>query len=298
VFEHFLVGVANACADKRVNLWPEERVVKIGNDRVAAREDDDFFAASLRKNWAVCDRFIAECGQSVLLKSLAFCSLCFEALDTAAFLNAFGSEVWEFFLGGGTNHRIPHEWPESIHAFIGTRRTGELQLEPGKPVLLGEVADFRGFGLGWARPDAVGVWTHGRRSSLRLRVGRRLRQPRSLVLTFADACVEGDDVVTVDAAVDGRSVDTRTFARVDPRQDWRIELPRSVRSSVDVTISVRDPRSPESLGWSDDKRELGVRLRMILLEEVHEERDERDSATLDRVREKLRWILRARPRGF
>jgi hypothetical protein len=41
-----------------------------------------------------------------------------------------------------------------------------------------------------------------------------------------------------------------------------------------------------------------VRLRMILLEEVHEERDERDSATLDRVREKLRWILRARPRGF
>jgi hypothetical protein len=264
VFEHFLVGVANACARVRVNLWPAEPVAKIDNDRVAAREDDSFFETSHRKNLVVCEQFIADYEQSELLKSLLFCSLCFEPVDPPRFLETFGSEVWQFFIGGGTNHHVPDEWPAVLREFIETRDGGTFRLEPGEPVCLSELNDFRGFGLGWAHPDSVGVWTQGTRSSLTLRIGRSLTRRRRLVLTMADACVEPDATLTVDIALDGRRIDTRTFAQVDPEPVWRIALPW--RSSVEVALSVRDPRSPRSLGWSDDDRALGVRLRSMHLE--------------------------------
>lgn len=264
IFEHFLVGVANACARERVNLWPAERVAKIDNDRVAAREDDAFFETSHRRNLAVCEQFVAAHHQSELLRSLRFCSLCFESVDRARFLETFGSEIWQFFIGGGTNHRVPDEWPRFLHEFVESRDNGAFRLEPGEPVSLSELADFRGFGLGWAHPDSVGVWTQGNRSSLTLRIGRSLTRRRRLALTMADACVEPDAVLTVDAAIDGRGVGTRTFSQVDPDPVWRIELPR--RSSVEVTLAVRDPRSPRVLGWSDDDRALGVRLRAMHLE--------------------------------
>jgi hypothetical protein len=118
VFEHFLVGVANACAEKRVNLWPVEQVAKINNDRVAAREDNAFFDESLRRNWAVCEQFIADCSQSVLLKSLRFCSLCFGPIGASRFLQTFAAEIWQFFIGGGTGHRVPAEWPAFVREFI------------------------------------------------------------------------------------------------------------------------------------------------------------------------------------
>ena len=269
-FEHFLVGLSNACARTRVNLWPVERVAKINNDRVAAREDEEFLNTSLRRNWAVCEQFIADYHQNELLSSLSFCSLCFRPIEPSRFLKTFGWEIWEFFIDGGTNDRIPDEWPPVVRELVETRASGAFELKPGEPVSVSEIADFRGFGRGWARPDAVGIWTEGTRSSLRLALGRSYMRRRWLVLTIIEACVEPDGVLTADVALDGRHVDTRTFARVEPEPIWRIEVPW--RSSVEVTLSIRAPRSPRSLDWSDDDRPLGVRLQTILLEVAEQRR--------------------------
>lgn len=275
VFEHFLVGVANACARTRVNLWPVERVAKINNDRMAAREDSEFFAQSLRKNWAVHDQFIADYDQNELHRSLLFCSLCFGPIEPSSFLKHFGEQIWQFFIGGGTEHRVPDEWPTLAREFIESRDVGALPLKPGEPVAVSELADYRGFGLGWAHPDSAGVWTQGVHSSLTLSLDAKSGGRRTLVLTMADACVEPDGVLTVDLALDGTHVDTRTFRQLDPDPVWRVELPS--RPSVKVTLSARDPRSPKSLGWNDDDHPLGVRLQTVLVEIAEDSRPDDDS---------------------
>ena len=273
VFEHFLVGVANACARTRVNLWPVERVAKINNDRTAAREDSDFFAHSLRKNWEVFDQFIADYDQNKLLRSLLFCSLCFRPIDTSSFLKHFGEQTWQFFISGGTEHRVPDEWSQLAREFIESRRVGALPVKQGKPIAVSELADYRGFGLGWAHPDSAGVWTQGVHFTLTLSLDAKSGVRRTLVLTMADACVEPDGVLTVDLALDGIHVDTRTFRQFDPDPVWRVELPS--RPFVEVTISVRDPRTPKSFGWYDDDRLLGVRLQTVLVE-IAEDRGPED----------------------
>jgi hypothetical protein len=44
-----------------------------------------------------------------------------------------------------------------------------------------------------------------------------------------------------------------------------------------LTLSVRDPRSPKSLGWGDDDRPLGVRLQTVLVEIAEDNRADDDS---------------------
>jgi hypothetical protein len=51
---------------------------------------------------------------------------------------------------------------------------------------------------------------------------------------------------------------------------WRVELPSEVlvRPDVQLTFAIKEPRSPLALGWSDDRRELGLHLRGLALEAV------------------------------
>jgi hypothetical protein len=273
-----------------VNLWPVERVAKIDNDRPAAREDSEFFAQSLRKNWEVCDRFIADYAQNELLRSLLFCSLCFGPVETSTFLEHFGEQIWQFSISGGTERHVPDGWPPFARDFIESRDVGTLPVAPGEPVAVAELADYRGFGIGWAHPDSAGIWTQGAHSALRLSLDTKSGIRRTLVLTIADACVEADGVLAVDVEVDGMHADTRTFRQFDPDPVWRVELPS--RPSVEVTLSVRDPRSPKSLGWHDDDRPLGVRLQTILVVEDDDPRDD-SRRTAARIWRKLGGAARS-----
>jgi hypothetical protein len=145
VFEHFLVGVATSCARTRVNLWPVERVAKIDNDRVAAREDSEFFAQSLRKNWAVLDRFIADFDQNELLRSLLFCGLCFRPIEVSTFIKQFGEQIWQFFSGGGTEHRLPDEWPTVTREFIESRGISALRPDDDSAGMVARLLTKLGF---------------------------------------------------------------------------------------------------------------------------------------------------------
>jgi hypothetical protein len=163
-----------------------------------------------------------------------------------------------------------------VREFLESCDIGALHVKPGEPVAVGELHDYRGFGLGWAYPDSTGIWTQDTQSAVTLSVDAKPEGHRTLALTMLDACVEPDGVLTVDLALDGNHVDTRTFRHIDPDPVWRVKLPSN--PSVEVTLSVRDPRSPKSLGWSDDDRALGVRLRGLLVEITEDNRPDDDTA--------------------
>ena len=64
----------------------------------------------------------------------------------------------------------------------------------------------------------------------------------------------------------GERVATRDFSYGDP--EWRIELLAPVPAEVDLAFVIDKPKSPAEVGWSDDERRLGIRLREVALEEV------------------------------
>ena len=60
LFEHFLTGIAELYAARRLNLWAVAPVVKIANDRVASAETEAYFDRSWNRNYEPMRRFLDE----------------------------------------------------------------------------------------------------------------------------------------------------------------------------------------------------------------------------------------------
>lgn len=60
LFEHFLTGVAELYAGRRLNLWADAPVLKIANDRVASAETTEYFDRSWNRNYIPMRRFLDE----------------------------------------------------------------------------------------------------------------------------------------------------------------------------------------------------------------------------------------------
>ncbi len=148
---------------------------------------------------------------------------------------------------------------------FSTRPSGRLALQPGKPVSVAALDDYRGFGDGWAFPDDWGIWTQGPRSSLAFALPGGSKIDAKLALWIGSVCIGADDSLEAEVFVDGTHVSTRSFT--DPFREyvWRFTLPEEAlgRQSADVTLVVHDPRSPTSIGWSGDDRPLGLHLRAV-----------------------------------
>lgn len=97
VFECFLVGVANKCAEKKINLWQSQKVGKIVNDRVASKETRDYFESSHNNNLVVFNKFLKDTGQSRLLATLVYCNLCFRPKSLIAYWQEFHAELKDYF---------------------------------------------------------------------------------------------------------------------------------------------------------------------------------------------------------
>jgi hypothetical protein len=96
VFEHFLVGVANICASKKINMWPKYKTGKIVNDRIASNDTRDYLTKSHSTNLVAFERFLKDSGQSKLLKTLVYCDLCFRPQNTHSFWKQFKKEIQQF----------------------------------------------------------------------------------------------------------------------------------------------------------------------------------------------------------
>jgi hypothetical protein len=148
----------------------------------------------------------------------------------------------------------------------GPRR---LHVGPREPVELDELADYGGFGDGWvAYPREAGIWTEGSRSQLALVLNGIGDSDCALTFTLGSVCVEAGASLGVEAVVNGERAAVRDLSHGDP--EWRIELPAPVpaEGEVDLEFVIEEPNSPAALGWSDDDRALGIRLRTVTLEEI------------------------------
>lgn len=143
----------------------------------------------------------------------------------------------------------------------------------GENIELTELDDYGGFGNGWATPEETGIWTEGERSELAVAVedtdGLGAGDECVLTLDIALICIRSGDALGVKLLANGTQVATRVFS--DPvERPWRVDLPAEVlrEGAVALSFLVDEPRSPRALGWSSDKRRLGIHLRTLRVEEV------------------------------
>jgi hypothetical protein len=169
---------------------------------------------------------------------------------------------------------------------------GRLQLRSGETVELADLRDYRAFGVGWSYPDDGGIWTQGQRSEVA--VGLDGVQPNDdvLVLTLGGACVGRDAPLEVDLLVDGEPVASRIFRNDHPPSSWHVELPRTAvaHGTLDLSLSIADPRSPVAVGWSsEDDRPLGILVGSLGLVSL---KDEETRLALTHERRLQRWAAR------
>jgi hypothetical protein len=58
LFEHFLTGLAQLHAGRRLNLWASAPVVKFGNDRAAGKETPSYFQRAWARNYVSMRSFL------------------------------------------------------------------------------------------------------------------------------------------------------------------------------------------------------------------------------------------------
>jgi hypothetical protein len=89
--------------------------------------------------------------------------------------------------------------------------TSRLHIPPNHRIKLSDVDDFAGFGNGWAYPDIVGVWTHGRRAELGISLAGGEANP-VLRIGIDGVCFEPGGSISVEVLVDDQSVVVRDFS--------------------------------------------------------------------------------------
>jgi hypothetical protein len=160
---------------------------------------------------------------------------------------------------------------------LGFRLT-EFRMAPRRiPVYrLGAQVDFREGGDGqkflddnWAPSDRYGCWTVGPRAGMTFRPDWLPSRPIPASFLISDCMVDAAaPTLRVWLDLNGQALEEWVLGP-DRRANLRTVTlaPRHLAPDQDVTISFRiqDPRSPASLGWSNDPRPLGIRLTAVAI---------------------------------
>jgi hypothetical protein len=144
-----------------------------------------------------------------------------------------------------------------------------LVLRPGETRRIPDLPDYRAFGEGWAYPDEYGIWTRGERAELAVAFdgvqGRRCR----LAFSIRAICLAPGDTLDVDLVANSKRVAGRRFP-ARHLQKWWVELPAAMvaHGRADLTLVVKNPRSPLLVGWSTDDSRLGILIPSVTLEAI------------------------------
>jgi len=171
---------------------------------------------------------------------------------------------------------------------LGRRR---FHVQAREPVSLGDVADYGGFGDGWAFPEENGIWTQGSRSEIALALDGVEEADYVLALVLDSICVAPDAILEVEAFANGERLASRGFRYGDP--DWHIELAAATVAGgvIDLRFEIEEPRSLLQLGLArDDDRPLGLLLQTIKLLPTD---DDAARAGLARERRLAAWAARS-----
>lgn len=173
----------------------------------------------------------------------------------------------------------PHDlgWTEGDLRPLGFRLTRFQMDKYELPRLkLGETIDLTARGRGaellrghWGTPDQYGAWTMGASSEMEVRLEEVPAGPVPAAFVVSDCMVsEAAPGLAVVVKANGRKVAEWNFGPDRTPAVRALEVPPGVVSpSGDLTLAfeVAEPRTPASLGWSDDQRPLGIRLARMLL---------------------------------
>jgi hypothetical protein len=86
LFEHFLVGIAQLYAARRLNLWATAPIVKIANDRAGGAETAAYFDRAWNRNYVPMRRFLDEHALGSELLQLHECHVQFELVARTRYL--------------------------------------------------------------------------------------------------------------------------------------------------------------------------------------------------------------------
>jgi hypothetical protein len=174
--------------------------------------------------------------------------------------------------------RSPHElgWTTGDLRPLGFRLTNfRLDRYEIPKLKLGESVDFTSGGRGtellrgvWSKPDNYGAWTMGEQAALQIRLEDVPKGPVPAAFVVSDCVVaESAPNLSVTVEANGHEVGDWKFGPERTPHVRTVELPEAAISpsgAVNLTFHVAQPRTPSSLGWSDDKRPLGIRLTRAL----------------------------------
>lgn len=90
LFEHFLTGLAQLHAERRLNLWASAPVVKIGNDRAVGNETAAFLKRAWDRNYVAMRSFLDDHALGDGLLRLHDCHTQFELVGRTRYLRRLG----------------------------------------------------------------------------------------------------------------------------------------------------------------------------------------------------------------
>jgi len=175
--------------------------------------------------------------------------------------------------------RSPDEldWTKGDTRPLGFRLTGFRLDRYGLPRLkIGETIDFTSGGRGaellreqWGTPDQYGTWTMGKESRIHVCLDNAPSGIIPAAFVISDCMVSASTPeLSVTVKANGQQVGDWTFGLNHRAPHVRmLEFPRTVVSpsgALMLTFEVADPRTPLSLGWSEDSRPLGIRIARAL----------------------------------
>jgi hypothetical protein len=219
----------------------------------------------------------------------------FPHLDVDVFVNAEQVDHWR--LSGRSKHewkviltpeliarnhplnisfRIPDprspvhlNWEGNDPRPLGFRLTS-LRMLPIPRYRLGETIDFTDGGnaepylwSNWAAPDPTGRWTEGHEATLRFHLDAGPTSSQRASVLIADCMVDrrSSPILPIQVLANGELVDEWALGPERRPQVRSFTLPPELlapNKEVLLAFRVPEPRSPASLGWSNDSRPLGI----------------------------------------
>jgi hypothetical protein len=140
---------------------------------------------------------------------------------------------------------------------------------PGEKIVFSEASGAdRLLTNGWSDLEPTGVWTDGKEASLVLELTSAPPPDADLVLGVTPFVTPDHPELEVEASALGERLAGRVFRYGKANRLLRIPLPSTGRGQaarIPFELRLRNPAKPVDLGFSDDRRSLGLHLQWLMV---------------------------------
>lgn len=127
----------------------------------------------------------------------------------------------------------------------------------------------RYFAYGWSDSEAAGTWSNGTRATLIIPTPHSLAIPLQLSITTDAFLAPGKPTQEVRILINGQPTKSWIHTEQNNLQTHQFVLPANLLANNDQNLQIEfeliKPTSPAQLGISDDSRQLGIRLKSLVI---------------------------------